>query len=372
MTKAVNLILVPQEFSTANHVELWKEIARNSKNLTVVINIPADLFVTVVKKKFYRLKEAFNEPKYLNDNLVLLRPLYLLRPEISNKFINKINSFCLKKELKKIDVDIEGCHLNILYYDGKLLELLDNLSQTKSYFYYLMDEVRYDAHNNEINEKRFRNDVMACDRSEFIFLMSRKLIEPREEYSSKMKVIGNGASHYEDLNHIKKIGNSIGLIGNIRNWIDQDLLENIISTNQDKHFGLIGNIEENMQVYIDKLTKKYSNVKYYGVVKKSEIHEWYKKFRVLIVPYKQNEFMMATRPIKIVESIFAKTPVVTIPISGYNQSAFIKFATSEKEFTNEINFLIKNDLDTNSIEFKEFIRENSWDFKAKEILKEFY
>lgn len=83
---------------------------------------------------------------------------------------------------------------------------------------------------------------------------------------------------------------------------------------------------------MDEILTKYKNVKYYGEVSKGEVHNWYKKFDVILVPYKQNEFMKATRPIKIVESIFASTPVVSIPITGYEECSFIRFAKMLRSF----------------------------------------
>ncbi|MDM5196231.1 glycosyltransferase [Bacillus hominis] len=371
MKKKINVIIVPQEYNQANHIELWQEMGNQSNNITVVVNIGADLFVSVMKKRFFRIKEAMQAPRLLKNNLILLRPLYILRPEVSNNIINWLNVRLLKRSLKKIVPNIEEYQINVLHYGGVWSSLLDKLHLNINSYYYIMDEVRNDAHNNQVNAKRSMYDEMACKNGEFLYLMSPKLTENREEYLHKLKVVGNGAMQKKYDIDIKPIQNSVGIIGNIRDWIDCDLLEKLIKLRQDIHFGFVGNIENNMQSYMEHLTSTYKNVEYYGEVNKAEIHNWYRKFNAIIVPYKQNEFMKATRPIKIVESIFASTPVVTIPVSGYDECTFIKFAKSMDEFSSKLDIVINNKIDIDSKEYKDFIKFNSWSYKAEEILSEF-
>lgn len=371
MKKKINVIIVPQEYNQANHIELWQEMGSQSNNITIVVNIGADLFVSVIKKRFFRIKEAMQAPRLLKNNLILLRPLYILRPEVSNNIINWLNIRLLKRSLKKIVPNIEEYQINLLHYGGIWSSLLDKLHPNINSYYYIMDEVRNDAHNNQMNAKRIMYDEIACKNGKFLYLMSSKLTDNREEYLHKLKVVGNGATQKEYDMDIKPIQNSVGIIGNIRDWIDCDLLEGLIQSRQDIKFGFVGNIENNMQSYMEHLTSMYNNVEYYGKVNKSEIHNWYRKFNAIIVPYKQNEFMKATRPIKIVESIFASTPVVTIPVAGYNECAFIKFAKSIDEFSSKLDIVINNKIDIESKEYKNFIKFNSWSYKAEEILSEF-
>ncbi|EJR44846.1 hypothetical protein IIK_04976 [Bacillus cereus VD102] len=371
MKKKINIIIVPQEYNQANHIELWSEIGKQSKDITIVLNIGADLFVSVIKKRFFRIREAIQGPELLENNLILVRPLYLLRPEISNNIVNWINVRLLRRTLKKLVPNIEEYQINALHYGGIWSSLLDKLNLNINTYYYIMDEVRNNAHNNQVNKNRSIYDQIACENSRFLYLMSSKLIDNREEYLYKLKVVGNGATQKEYDRDIKDIPNSVGIIGNIRDWIDCTLLEELIKLRKDIHFGFVGNIESNMQNYVEHLTTTYSNVEYYGRVSKSEIHNWYRRFNAIIVPYKQNEFMKATRPIKIVESIFASTPVVTIPIDGYDECTFIRFAKSANEFSRELDIVIDNKINTNSKEYKDFIKFNSWSYKAEEILSEF-
>ena len=67
----------------------------------------------------------------------------------------------------------------------------------------------------------------------------------------------------------------------------------------------------------------------------------------------------------------AGTPVVTIPMNGYKENSFIRFADSVEAFSRQINYLLDNPIDQDSDEYKEFVKTNTWDYKAEIIIKEF-
>lgn len=368
MSREINLIIAAQEYEGANHKELWIEMSKQSKNLTIVVDISADMVVSIAKKKFYRIKDSLKGAKKVNNNLIIFRPLFIIRPEIANNIINNINAKMFKIQLSKLVENINSYKINVLHYGGEIPTIIKKSYSNSSLFYFIMDEVRNDAHSDGVNLQRLRCDKLWCDESKHIFLMSEKLKENRSKYISKLTVIGNGASKKVYSKEMIRENLSIGIIGNIRNWIDKDLLKDLIELRKDLNFGFVGNIEENMKEYIEEIITKNNNVEYYGKVEKNEVHNWYRKFNVIIVPYIQNEFMKATRPIKIVESIFAGTPVVSIPISGYDECQFIKFAKNLNEFSKNIDSAILEGIDTKSKEYKDFIKFNSWEYKANQIL----
>ena len=371
MRKA-NLIIIRQEYERANHIDLWNEISKKSNDITIIVNIGADLIVSLYKRKLYRIKDALGSAKKISENLYVIRPLYLLRPEISNNTINKINMKILKRNLDKILGNSDEYEFNYLFYGGRWLEILEK-SALFNYtpYYYITDEWRKNGFDDSYNQVQIKLDEFACEKSKCIFLASPKLLEEREKFSEKLRVIGNGASKKRAMESIEQIVNSIGIIGNFRDWIDEELFEELVKKRSDLHFGIVGNIEQNMKNYVDNILQKYNNVKYYGKVSKVEVVSWYKKFNVVIVPYKINEFMAATRPLKIVEAVFSETPVVTVPVTGYEEAEFIRFAATLNEFSNEIDFLIENGINLESDEYKDFIKLNSWEDKAGQIIKEF-
>ena len=369
MKKAL-LIFSSQEYETANHQELWLQIASKFQGEVVIVNIPADYIVSVLKGKTYRIREANRPPIRLSANLHLIRPLVPIRPEIIPKSFQQFLASYIWKCVNTVIPDIYNRDVTVLTYYGYWVRVLKGSHRNLHFAYYIFDEFRYGENENNINKKAWAEDEFACRNSDIVFTMTSKIAKAREAHCERVIVLGNGAT--KKGKNLSKIyfKRSVAFIGNFRDWIDRDLLERLIKKRNDVTFGFVGPVEDNMTLFLRKLLNENINTFYFGKVKKEEIENIYGMFDVVIVPYKQTDFMKATRPIKIVESVFAGTPVVTIPMDGYQQSSFIRFARNVDEFSAEIDYLINNPINVNSIEYVDFIKNNSWSSKAEMIINE--
>ena len=202
--------------------------------------------------------------------------------------------------------------------------------------------------------------------------MSRLLAESRAEYNDNIITIGNGALKPDiDSIPVRKFERSLAFVGNFRDWIDQELLTGLIQLRKDILFVFVGTVEDNMREYLDNLLNCNMNVLWFGKVKKEKMSELYSMFDGIMIPYKNNEFIKATRPIKIVESVLAGTPVITIPMNGYEESLFIRFADSIDSFSKQIDYLLEHPIDKTSAEYCDFVHNNTWDCKAEIIIEAF-
>ena len=108
---------------------------------------------------------------------------------------------------------------------------------------------------------------------------------------------------------------------------------------------------------------------FFGKVSKNKMTQLYRMFNVVMIPYKSNPFIQATRPIKIVEAVLAGTPVVTIPMNGYEECSFIRFAKNESEFIKGIDYLLENPINPKSKEYVLFCKNNTWRTIAEKIVR---
>lgn len=375
MVKTLNLIFVSQEYSVANHQGLWQSLASNPSDIgdiTVVVNIAADFVVSVFKRRFYRIREAFENRVQKVGDCFLVRPLFFLRTELAGQVVNRANMEVLKKLLVGVVPDIESREIRALFYDGNWARLINSMFPRAKLFYYIVDEVTRTAADDSRHEGRSANDRSGCEYADRIFVTSSALSTARPAYREKIVVVGNGGTAPQSESSLsERDPDSVGLVGNIRDWIDKQLLENLISLRPDLQFTFVGNIEDNMRVYVERIIQENSNVRYAGMVRKDEVWDWYRSFRAVIVPYKQNEFIRASRPIKIVESVLAGTPVVTVPVDGYKESEFILFARTAEGFSTALDSFPRNGIDLESPAYAQFTCENSWSAIAKRILEEF-
>lgn len=365
--KTKYLIFASQDYDKANHKGLWDSMAEKLGQDVVVVNIPADQVVSRIKGRKDRIADAKAGAKKHGEHLTVIRPMLTLRPELVPCFAYKLCAKELWKSIKKQIPDIDECFLNVIVYNTHWVEILKDSRDNMKIAYYLFDEVRRNGNDNRINKKRYLEDEFSCKNSEVVFTMTRILAESRKEYNDNIIVMGNGADVPTGEYQGTKYKNSAAFVGNFRDWIDEDMLENIISGMPDTQFVFVGSVEENMREYFDSLLNRYPNTLYYGRVDKSEINLLYSAFDCVIIPYRDSEFIRATRPIKIVESVLVGTPVVTVPMDGYDECEFIRFATNTEEFTEQIRYCQSNSINKNSDDYKAFVDNNTWESIAKKI-----
>lgn len=364
------IVFSSQEVATANHIDFWRAIANKEENADIlIIDIFADMVISRIKNKSYRIKDHKNGMKKLSSNLFVFRPMTFIRPELlPEKF--KIGAMKkVVKQLENIVDDFEDREKNILYYDCRLTSALSIFEEKCKKVYFIYDEVYLNASNGEEIKGLKEMDYRSCQNSNLILTMTDVIASRRSEFIGKMITLGNGAATNIKAEKTIKLQKSIGFIGNFRNWIDLELLKNLITSREDYMFCFAGPIEENMKDEFEKILNNHKNTIYFGKISKMNVKSIYSMLDVVIVPYKANNHIRSTRPIKIVESVFNRTPVVTVPMDGYKESMFIKFARNEKEFLKEIDFFIEKEIDFNNKEYQSFVMENSWDAKASMLIE---
>lgn len=365
MKEIIYIVAACQEYKSANHKNLWSEFAKFHR--TVVVDIPADYVVSNLKKKRYRIVEAKKGPIKVSDNLFVVRPLFLLRHELVPYYFRKYISKTFWKSIERCIPEYRDCKIRFLSYDGIWNRLLDFTGLDVKIGYYLYDEVRHNGDDNSIDKKRYINDEYACENSDVIFTMTKTLTESRKIYNDHILTVGNGSLYVSEIKDTIKIPKSVAFVGNFRNWVDNDLLEGLIAKRQDVIFAFAGNIEADMEDFFWHLLNTYDNVLYMGKYTKERMSSLYTNFNAVIIPYRHNEFIQATRPIKIVESVMAGTPVVTVPMTGYEESKYVRFADTVEDFSMQIDYLLENPIDKEDQEYNDFVKNNTWASIAKII-----
>lgn len=365
--KTKYLIFASQDYEEANHKGLWDRLANELGYDVIVVNIPADRIVSRIKRRYDRISDAKAGAKKYSDHLTVVRPLLTLRAELVPRFAHKLCAKELWKSIKTQIPDIDECFLNVIVYNAHWMRILKGSRDNMKIAYYLFDEVRRNGNDNSINKKRYLQDEFSCKNSDVVLTMTHVLAESRKEYNNNIIVVGNGADLPDKEYLGKKYTRSAAFVGNFRNWVDKEMLEETISSMPDILFVFVGSVEEDMREYLDKLLREHSNTLFYGRVPKADIGAVYSAFDCVIIPYLDSEFIRATRPIKIVESVLAGTPVVTVPMDGYDECEFIRFAKNAEEFSREIRYCVENVIDRESWEYKNFVENNTWSAKAKQI-----
>lgn len=205
-------------------------------------------------------------------------------------------------------------------------------------------------------------------------------VKIKEKYQSltrnEMIVIPNGHSinskSYEKNNvpeDIAKIPKPVvGFIGSLFQFIDDNLLEYVISKRPNYNFVFVGGIEGYFP--IDKL-KKYSNTYLLGRKPQKEIPDYISAFDVCINPFKIHEVNDSVNPVKVFEYLAKKKKVVSVKMYSLmkeNISKYILFAEDYDDFISKLDMALKgstlNDIPDSDLQ------EYHWDNLFNKLLNE--
>jgi len=126
-------------------------------------------------------------------------------------------------------------------------------------------------------------------------------------YDEKVSVIKNISLKVEASD--KKI--HIGYFGHLTaSWFDWDLVFGL--ANKEQYFIHLIGYGANEKI-LNKINE-YNNIKFYGKVHPSELHNYVEKWHLGIIPFKQSKLSIAVDPIKIYEYLFFGLPTISTGI----------------------------------------------------------
>jgi len=161
----------------------------------------------------------------------------------------------------------------------------------------------------------------------------------------------------KDMENIKKP--IVGYMGAIANWFDQDLMVEVANQNKDKEFLLIGTIYTD----VSKL-EAVENIKLFGKREYEEVPAYVNHFDVGIIPFKMEDLIVNTNPIKYFEYLAAGLKTVSTPLPELIGEPHCFLANDATSFTNMLNNVLN---DKSKVEERHYLEENSWLERAKKI-----
>ncbi|MBK8553753.1 MAG: hypothetical protein IPL53_22960 [Ignavibacteria bacterium] len=132
---------------------------------------------------------------------------------------------------------------------------------------------------------------------------------------------------------LKVKGKIIGYLGNIRDWIDFELINKLAGAlKENDYLFFIGPVENNISGQISRL-KENKQFRHVPAVEYSEIYNYIKAFDVGIIPFKINKFTEGVFPNKFFEYIAADITIVSTALPDLEQfKSIINVAVNNDEF----------------------------------------
>lgn len=157
--------------------------------------------------------------------------------------------------------------------------------------------------------------------------------------------------------------------GNVNYRLDYSLLSEIADEMHDWEIWLCGRNDGSSE--FKKLVSDYSNVRYYGEMDIDSVRNKCIASAVGIIPFKQNELMKNSIPLKTFEYMAAGLSVASIPIDGLRgKKPYIRFASDGKRFCKIIKELSLQNTADDIIRKDEIAREEDYDARFLRLINE--
>lgn len=243
-----------------------------------------------------------------------------------------------------------------------IFEAVDNWQEHSSYIKY--------------KKKLKQNYLVIQEKSDLIFTVSENLKNDLFQNKKKVHCLPNAVDlkYFQSINEIlPKLKNLpkpiIGFLGILQDRIDIDILLNLAKKNPDKSMALAGPLWRN---FPKSKFAEFKNVYFLGPIKHAEIPSLYNGFNVGIIPYKINEFIKSTDPMKFYEYLAAGLPIVSTDVPGAERfGKLIKVASSPDEFNSLVNEAIKEKKELTPGKL-EILKKNTWQGRVQEMLNLIY
>ncbi len=265
------------------------------------------------------------QSKEINDNLFIISPSTLFplpNNYYSRKLFNLKLLFDVKQILKREKVTEYLLWFNQLEFASilpiKNVKVVFDLADDRPFYNKLAgDEKGYRVTLNYVKHAFLKSDIS--------IVSAVKIREKYQKFSkSDIAVVPNGHNFNLDKKPnlvtkktmLKNIQSPIiGFIGTLFRFIDDNLLEYIISKRSSYNFVFIGPVETNFP--IQKL-KKYKNVSLLGQQKKELIPSYITDFDVCLNPFKVHEVNDSVSPVKVFEYLASEKPVLSTRMSSFS------------------------------------------------------
>jgi glycosyltransferase involved in cell wall biosynthesis len=305
------------------------------------------------------------------ENLTILSPSPVL-PLRFNRFVNKINSWLLRRSVQKA-IRQAGLESPVLWiYSPDAGRIVGTLGECYSLYYCADDWAAAPDHwwNHPKHVSARENELAA--KVDLIVGTSTKLVKRWQQSHKNTLLVTNGADVEafkaardpaleipEDLKHIPCP--RIGYVGCIDARFDADLYVHLASQWPDWQFVIVGPLSARQTPPLVRL-KEMANVHFLGPRARVCLPAYLKGFDVCTIPYICNRLSESIFPLKLFEYLSAGRPVVStalpelLPLSHY-----VHVTATHDQFGMAIQSSLEHPLPSAP---ESFLIQNSWDAKA--------
>lgn len=372
----VNIVMLSSQYKNDHRKGLHNEIDTTFSKWSeiVFVEYPYSIFIHTLIKFSERFLYFIKHGNYFSINKTkVYTPVVLFHDKIYRKFAFtlKIDSYLISWQIKKLLRKKFKGYKSILWVYNPLNCHVVELTKANLTIYDFYDNFSYDF-NGKFNEKSNKLNNTLIRKSDLVFCTAITMYNQSILLNRNSYYIPNGHNNPEVQKkgvNLNISGDIIGYLGNIRNWIDFDLIKKIVEAlGKDQFMVFVGPVEKNVALKLEALkrNKKFIHIE---SVERDEVFSYIKSFDAGIIPFKINKFTEGVLPYKFFEYISCGIKIISTPLPDLKQfNEVIEVAKSDDDFIDKcIN--VRNLKPVNFEMYKKISYESRWSNRAHQMEK---
>jgi glycosyltransferase involved in cell wall biosynthesis len=355
-----------------NHV--MEELARQGHRVLWVNPLPMrtpTLRSAHDRKKILRkVRGWLRGIEYINEYLCVLSPVLVPLP--LSRFAQSINRRFVTAQVRRVARHWGFSAPQLWIFPPNAVDFIGRFHES-AVVYYCTDEWSQFGHLNA--EFMRQKEATLLTHVDVVFVTSQKLLESKSRSHPCTHLVPHGVNHtlfaralepeFAVADELRNLPHPIiGFYGNLYDWVDQDLIVDLVTLRPNWSFVLVGKIMTDVTVL-----QSCKNVHLTGMQPYEELPRFCKGFDVGLIPYKLNDPRMATvNPLKLREYLAAGVPVVSVDLPEVRAlGGDVAIASGVADFVQKIeSALLSNTLEARRLR-SEHMRSESWQARIAEI-----
>lgn len=378
----INIIFLSNEWDGYHRKAFVEEMVKklNSWSVIILLQLPISLFVhifTNFRKKIIGLTKRKFKTVEIYKNTYLFTPIIFFHYLLWNKSILffKFDYLLLNYQLNRFIKKNIGTKKNVVWYYFPYFKYLAIKCSDAIKIYDQYDIYHMNVNGNIDKKLKSINDDL-IKISDLVLNTTKNLYDISKKINTNSYYITNG-NNFDLLSKTNQIpakitlpiqdAKIIGYLGGIRDWIDFDLLEYIISSKNACNFLFIGSIYPSAYKNMQKILS-YKNVLWLDYIQPENLPSYLSLFDVGLIPFKTTEFFKCVFPNKFFEYLASGIPVITTSLQELKKyEKLIGYSNDYNDFLENCERALTGYYNKYTHEYKKIAEDNSWKEKAKVI-----
>jgi glycosyltransferase involved in cell wall biosynthesis len=327
-----------------------------------------------IRRIFRKLAGAMRSAELKENQLRVLAPLAL--PKAETQTVRTLNRWLLRTGVQRALRTMGDGPLEVWSFVPNAVDYIDAFGKAKVIYYGVDDWSKFPGIDREWVlrcEQRF------LDRADVLFVSSRVLEDRwRAVAGNRVHYMPHGVWHAKfaaalshdlpiptDLEQIRQSGQQspvIGFYGNLYDWIDFELVDQLAAARPGWSFVMIGPERCDLSRW-----RQRPNVHFLGRREPEQLPAYCKGFDAAIIPYKLTDPRMeSVNPIKLRELLAAGVPVVAADIPEVRGiSQYVRTARSTEDYLTGLETFLTGNFNRAAI--SEERRTDDWPERVREI-----